>query len=223
MATNNTQGNPIAPLAGGMAIANGNGDQFAAWCAALAATDDKHEGYTLAQVVVRIAAAGAPLWARKVGKGDLSWAVRKPSTTRSKHRGTVHVFAHRAAAGAIESCSGQHGDGAPCKATTRSKGDAVARWRCDSDANGAADARLATLAPAAVAQAFADAHAAQVAMLRGRGYKLADMLATPSIVQRIDAVRATMGDKAADALLASMADAPMPQRRNKATKATADK
>lgn len=226
MATNNNaHGTPIAPLAGGMAIANGSGDQHAAFAAALVGSDaTTHEGYTLAQAVVRIAAAGAPLWSRKVGKGDLSWCVRKPSTTRSKARGTMHVFAHRAAAGAVESCAGNHGDGAACKATTRSKGDAVTRWRTDGDANGAADTRIATLALAALAQAFATAHAAQVAMLRARGATAADLLATPSIAQRVECVRATMGDKPADAMLASMGDSkPKPATRSKAGKATASK
>ena len=200
--------------AGGQAVAPGTGDQHAAFAAALVATDKAHAGYTLAQAVYRIAAAGAPLWLRRIATGDLTWCVRKPSTPRGKARGTVHVFAHRAERGAVEHCraSGDNAHGA-CNATTKSLGDKVARWRCDDDANGKADTRLAVLDAKALAQAFATAHAAQVEYLRGKGHTLAEIAALPSVAQRIEAVEAVAGRPTAEAFAATMLDKPATTRK----------
>lgn len=213
--------------AGRSAIAPGSGDQHAAFVAAVVGIGDNHAGFTLAEAVVRLTAAGAPLWSRRIGTADYSWCVRKPSTPRGKARGTVHVFAHRAAAGALESCAGNHGDGIACKATAASIGDGVARWRTDADANGDADVRIVSLDAKSLMSAFVTAFGGHVDYLRARGHGETDMLDTPGIAQRIAAIETVAGKAAADKVRELLADAPRkaskPSKANKSSKAKASK
>lgn len=213
--------------AGRSAIAPGSGDQHAAFAAALASGDPKAAGFTLNEAVIRLTAAGAPLWARRVGKADLSWCVRKPSTSRSKARGTVHTFAHKAEAGATESCmaSGDNSHG-QCSAVTVSKGDGNQRWRTDSDGNGEADLRIANLTAANLMSAFLVAFQGHIDYLRAKGHKEQDFLDTPGISQRLSSIKAVAGDGPASKVAELLADvkskpAKAPKAKAKKSKASA--
>lgn len=162
------------------------GDQQAAFASALVGLD---EGFSLDEAVIRVTAIGAPYWNRKVQKSDFSFMVRTPSTPRSKRRGTVHAFAHKAEKGAKETCtasgSDKHGE---CKATTKSKGDSVTRWRTDNDENGNVDTRMAELSVAQVAKMAVANMTSAIDFLKDKGHTLQEMQDTPGLVQRVNII-----------------------------------
>lgn len=204
---NAKQGNAITPYDAGYggrkAIALGPMPIKLAF--ALATTTKAREGVTLDEFVVRTMAAGMPLWWRPVKVGELTWFVRQPGTAASQRHGVTHVCAHRAKKGTTETCAGGHtGRGDVCGFEFRSAGDGVRRWRNDPGAHEppAFDGNANATVKAARA-----AMASHLAYLAGRGFSVADMLATPSIV---------------DAIERGMATAPQPKRKARKAKAAAE-
>lgn len=203
----NTMASIQTTYAGNAAIAPGSGDQQSNFAAALvASTGSKSAGFTLSDFVIRYAAANGPLWPRRISVADLAYMVRSPSSARSRRRGSVHTFAHKAARGALETCaaSGREEHGT-CKATAPSTGDGIQRWRCDADANGPTDDRITRMRAADVVAIATSNVLAQCAYLRDRKHSGADMLETPGIVQRIDALTNVAGEAAGKALRSRIA------------------
>lgn len=164
------------------------GDQQGAFASALVGKD---EGFTLDEAVLRITAVGGPFWNRAIRKSDMSFMVRTPSTPRSKRRGTVHAFANKAEKGAKESCmasnTDKHGD---CKATAKSMGDSITRWRTDDDSNGKADTRVADMTGPQIVSAATSNLKDAVDFLKGKGHTLAEMKDTPGLSQRVNVLAA---------------------------------
>lgn len=194
MGTSNKQGTAITPEAAGYgglkAIALGDTPIKLAF--ALATTTRAREGVTLDEYRVRSLAVGMPLWFRPMSVTDAQWFVRQPGTARSQRRGVTHVCAHRAKRGTIERCMGGHAArGEPCTFEFRSVGDGVRRWRNEPDAHTAPDFDGNAAATVKAARTAARQH---VAVLRGKGFTAADMLATKSIAWLVEAGLVQLAD-----------------------------